>query len=237
MRTTVLILALLITACSSGTGPAAPPAADPGTPTASPSAQQPSPRDVIATIDLRERIPPTALVDGWEVSSCDSGEAPLICIFHDGQRIGTIEWMQRPLGSETGLAADLARMPAGEALAANLDRAGFYESTERDRRDNCDGRDVEWERPSDATVGGTPGMSYGYTVRDHDGSPQDVVVSYQAVNADRSLFIVVVEGLGPRTCIPSEGIALTPDQLAAFRPVLDELVANVRLPAPESPGT
>lgn len=148
-----------------------------------------------------------------------------------------IEWLQRPLDADPALVEDLRTMPVGDALATNLERAGFYASTERDRHDNCDGRRVEWERPTDATVGGVPGMVYGYTVRDHDGSPQDVVVSYQTVIEDRSLFIIVVEGLGPRTCIPTEGTALTPDQLEAFRPTLDQLVANLRPPAPEVAGT
>lgn len=183
-------------------------------------------------IDLRQRVPQTPVGDGWEVSSCDDGDAPLICVFLDGRRVGTIEWNQRPVDLEPGLAGDLDRMPVAEALAANLERAGFYEATERDRRDNCEGRTVQWALPAAATVGGSPGMVFGYTVPDHDGSPQDVIVSYQTINADRSLFIVVVEGLGPRTCIPTEGEAFTPERLARFRPVLDAVVANLRLPDP-----
>lgn len=243
MRTTLVsvtaAVCVTLAACGS-TGSVAPPVAEPTglpapvTPSDAPASDPPA---AVPTIDLRERVPETVLGDGWEVSSCDPGDAPLLCVFHDGERVGTIEWLQRPLAAEPGLVADLQTMSPGRALAANLDRVGLYEQTERDRRDNCDGRVVEWERPTDATVGGTPGMVYGYTVRDQDGSPQDVIVSYHAVNGSGSLFVVLIEGLGPRTCIPTEGIALSPDQLATFRPTLDELIANLRLPAPESHAT
>lgn len=229
----MLILALGLTACSAATAPPAPPTVQPTAPTAQPSAGEPTPEDGLPTLDLGGRVPPTGLGDGWEVSSCDPGDAPLVCIFRGGQHVGMIEWLQRPLDADPALVADLRTMPVGDALATNLERSGFYASTERDRHDNCDGRGVEWELPTDATVGGAPGMVYGYTVRDHDGSPQDVVVSYQTVIGDRALFIIVVEGLGPRTCIPTEGTALTPDQLEAFRPTLAQLVANLRPPAPE----
>lgn len=241
MRAIVVALTAVVSlvgAACGGAASVAPPAAEPtSTVTPTPSEVPASEPPVeVASLDLRGRVPPTTLDGGWSVSSCDPGDAPLICVFRDGEHVGMIEWLQRPLEAERELVADLQAMPVREALAANLERAGFYASTERDRRDNCDGRGVEWQRPTDATVGGAAGMVYGYTVRDHDGSRQDVIVSYQGVNDGRSLFIVVVEGLGARTCIPTEGTALTPDQLDAFRPMLDELVANLRLPAPESTG-
>ncbi len=229
-----VVVSISLAACGGAVSGAPPTAEPPGTTAPTPVPASPPPIEV-ASIDLRGRVPPTTLDGGWEVSSCDPGDAPLICILRDGQHVGTIEWLQRPLDADPELVADLQTLPVGDALAANLERSGFYASTERDRRDNCDGRGVAWQRPTDATVGGTAGMAYGYTVRDHDGSRQDVIVSYQAVNG-RSLFIVVVEGLGVRTCIPTEGIALTPDQLDAFRPTLDGLVANLRLPAPEATG-
>lgn len=232
MRLVSAALSLMVAAACSG-GPGAPPAGQPSA-SPTPSVALPSPDRIEApSVDLADRVPATDLRGGWSVESCDPGDAPLLCLFRDGERVGTIEWSQRALDLEPGLAEDLDRMPPAEALAANLERAAFFEETEADRRDNCEGRSVEWQAPAAATVASTEGMSFAYTVPDETGTPQDVVVSYQVVNADRALFILVVEGLGPRTCIPSEGEVLTPDELAAFRPVLDALVANLRLPAPE----
>ena len=233
MRLVALALSLTVaTGCSNA--PSAPPAGQPS-PSPTPSIAQPSPdQPETPSVDLAGRVPATDLREGWSVESCDPGDAPLLCLFRDGERVGTIEWSQRPLDLEPGLAEDLDRMPPADALAANLERAGFFEATETDRRDNCEGRTVEWQRPVAATVADAEGMAFAYTVPDEAGTPQDVVVSYQVVNADRALFILVVEGLGPRTCIPSEGEVLTPDELAAFHPVLDDLVANLRLPAPEA---
>ena len=232
MRVVSLGLSLIVaTACSSA--PSAPPAGQPS-PTPTASIAQPSPEPAgVPSVDLAGRVPTTDLREGWSVESCDPGDAPLLCLFRGGDRVGTIEWSQRPLDLEPGLAEDLDRMPPADALAANLERAGFFESTEADRRDNCEGRSVEWQRPAAATVANAEGMSFAFTVPDETGTPQDVVVSYQVVNAERALFILVVEGLGPRTCIPSEGEVLAPQELAAFRPVLDAFVANLRLPAPE----
>jgi hypothetical protein len=173
-----------------------------------------APADEIPDVSDPEGDPDPSLT--WTVEDCE-GDAPILCVMDGDRVVGTVEYLQFPAEGETDLRA----------------RAADYYDTFEEDRGHAYGDDHTFTafEPRDVTVGGQPGLRYGFTVTASDGLVAERHVIYATVRGD-SIHVVGASGYDMGT----EFFDFVPTELQLFEPRLDALVAERPLPADEDFG-
>lgn len=166
--------------------------------------------------------PSVDLGDGWSAKHCE-GDAPVICVFRNGEAAGLVELATFPVDSFDlpGFQDAVADDDVEEALT--ILAADFVSVFEVDRTDAC-GTDYELEgtTPEPATVLGRAGMRYGYVGTD-GGRLVERQVNHGTIIGDE-VVLVNASAYAPDGCVPPEG-EFDPDTLEEFTPRLRALVA------------
>ena len=216
------LLAVTLAACT----PAAEP---PGTthapePTA-PSTTVPDPDPDVDTPILywNDSSRTTNLGRGFTASACP-GDAPLLCVFKDGEQVGYLEALAFPIASFPSLDPD-ADTDTNLALFAD----GFFDDMAADRATGC-GDEYMFERidPERIVLGKTPGIVFGFAGTMPNGDPSEYNLQYATIVGDTILTIVAAAY--------DEGGCPGRDELSAFRSAdLIELRPHLEPALHESP--
>jgi hypothetical protein len=169
---------------------------------------------------------PVDLPEGWQAARCE-GDAPLLCTAEAGI----------PQGAVAHLAVALAGSELGDELAAGIAvRTALIREVRRvhaavaeDRESTCPGTTYIPDPTVGATVGGLPGVRYGFTLL-ADGRAVERTIGAMAVRdpgGDPVLDVVSAEQLAEGSCIGAEGTQpFTDAGLDRFAPILLQLVAR-----------
>ena len=176
----------------------------------------------VSPVDWSDATTVVELVDGWTVARCE-GEAPILCVERDGEIAGLVEAISHPV-DEVGESVD-----PSESLQVLAD--GFVESMTADRAVGC-GPDyvVEPLPVEDVSVGGLPGVRFGYSGLLADGTLSELVVHHATIDGDRAVVLAApayaADGCPGRDELPS----FHPADLASLVPELGAIVAVSPLP-------
>jgi hypothetical protein len=178
-----------------------------------------------AIVDWVNDDRPATFPGGWTVRSME-GDAPILAVERAGQVVGAVEASAYPLSS-IDAGGDL------DAIARDL-----YETSRADRRQGC-GYEITAAPVEDATVGGQPGVTYGFS-GPADSSPTERIISYATVAGDH-VIIIVASAHNTDGCIGTEDVVFDTATLAEFEPLLKRIVADTPLPleilSPSPSGT
>lgn len=177
---------------------------------------RPSPLPIaIDWANLVELDPVT--VEDVVLKDCE-GDAPLLCVERDGNRLGSIELGLFPRDPET----DPQTL---EALAK--DHRSTFAS---DRREGCpSGYSVRSDATKRLPVAGLDGIRTGFTVLDADGKLVEHNITYFAIDGDR-LVTLGVEGLAAEgSCLELLG-GFDAETVGELLPIFDRVAMGSVLP-------
>lgn len=223
----LLALTILITACGGGavgdettttTQPVTTTVPETTTTTTTPPAGD-------AVIDWDDPAMTFTLSDGWSVAHCE-GEAPFLCVSKDGEVVGVIErFIADPYTYEVydPAAADETNL---RAIAAE-----FIQTFQTDRASGCGSEYVlEPIEPAVISLGGNPGLVYGFTGTLADGTPSEHNLQFATLSHGRLIFLVAA-GYDEGGCLGKDDtISFDSATLDAFRPHLAALLEASPLP-------
>lgn len=176
----------------------------------------------VPPVDWSDAATVVELGGGWTVARCQ-GDAPLLCFERDGEVAGLVEAISHPV-DEVGESLD-----PSESLQVLAD--GFVESMAADRAVGC-GPDyvVEPLPVEDVSVGGLPGLRFGYSGLLADGTLSELVVHHATIDGDRVVVLAApayaADGCPGRDELPS----FHPADLASLVPELGAVLAVSPLP-------
>ena len=116
--------------------------------------------------------------------------------------------------------------------AVEADAEELYRITEEDRQLTCgDDYRLEPHPFRDLTVGGVAGHRFGYTLRDPQGAPTEIIVLHVAFDAGRQI-VVSTAFSDPQGCPGEDPVRdeLPTSAYPAVEPYLDQLAAESTLP-------
>jgi hypothetical protein len=171
------------------------------------------------------RVAEVTLDNGWVIDGC-GGDAPFRCIREGGETIGAIELIDFPADPDLLEAVENGTIEAW--FEARID--GNHEFFAEDRAAGC-GADYEYRAAETRhlTIAGAPAASYGFS-GSQGGREIERHRDYLVVH-EGSLWILKTPASDPQGCLASEFPELTPEQLAAFEPLLDRLARGMVLPS------
>lgn len=202
MRHRLLVLAVLLAACGGG----------------APSTTSTLPPAGPITVDW------TALEDvelggGWALDACGG---PLACVTRDGTWVGNLDWFSAPTAG-----FDILEGVADPDEAERLIAADFLASFADDRAAGCPDWEFRRSEPRSAMVGGTDGLTYGFSLWKDGREAERTIV--HAVVLDGTVQVLTITGADPvRACLGYEGAALPLVDLDAFTPLLARVAAGSR---------
>lgn len=146
----------------------------------------------------------TELGNGFTASACP-GDAPLLCVFKDGEQVGYLEALAFPIESFPDLDPD---GDTDTTLARFAD--GFFDDMAADRATGC-GTDYVFERidPEPIVLGNTPGIVFGFAGSMPNGDPSEYNLQYATIVGDTILTTVAAAY--------DEGGCPGRDELSGFR--------------------
>ncbi|GAX34806.1 hypothetical protein [Nodularia sp. NIES-3585] len=182
----------------------------------------------------------TLVPNGWEIAPCE-GNAPLLCIFSQGELLGTVEIGIYPLKDNPNFQKNLA--DAGIPLDTQVD----YQSAEyqnklftalkgwvgdlnanfvKDRQDTYQNKIVFSAYPTQkASVGQLQGISYGFVGIKPDGGVQEQHITHAAFDGQAMYVITTAFDPGSIT-----GKFDELENLAIFQPYLSAIASDLNLP-------
>ena len=169
-----------------------------------------------------------ALDGGWVIAPCESGP-PLFCARLNGETEATIS-----LGSAPAASYDTIRgaLEAGKAPldALRAEAAEFVSIFQKDRPVGCGaGYQVEGFGPDAATVGGKPGIVYGFDGH-QEGRHVERALQFMALDG-ADVHLISVNAIDDGTCMDDRELAeFTVAELAALEPTLAKVFAASTLP-------
>ena len=169
-----------------------------------------------------------ALADGWTISPCESGP-PLFCARLNGETEATISLRTAPAASYDTIrgALDAGRAPL-DALRAEA--AEFVSIFEKDRPVGC-GADyrVEGFGPDAATVGGKPGIVYGFD--GHQGGRHvERALQFMAFDGP-DVHLISINAIDDGTCMDDRELSeFTIAEINELEPTLAKVFAASTLP-------
>ena len=169
-----------------------------------------------------------ALEAGWVISPCESGP-PLFCARLNGETEATLSLRSAPAASYDTIrgALDAGRLPL-DALRAEA--AEFVSIFEKDRPVGC-GADyiVKGFGPDPATVGGKPGIVYGFDGH-QAGRHVERALQFMALDGPE-VHLISVNAIDDGTCMDDRELAeFTIAELTALQPTLAKVFAASTLP-------
>ncbi|MCI0394911.1 MAG: hypothetical protein L0332_05565 [Chloroflexi bacterium] len=212
--------------------PSPPPPVSPSSPAGPETAPAPSGNP------FHTLLGPATLPEEWAVEPCP-GDAPFLCVARNGQNVGYVELLSLPLADQTDFQAILeahgltpgARPEAGDTYAASARAAladlaaNYLASVEADRQQTYPPGARFIPSPMEPVrVGVLPGLSFGFTSVGADEAILERYVNYAAFDEDTLYW------LGAQYDPQNVTTFTTDDDLLAFVPYLQGIVAALRLP-------
>ncbi|MEX0868766.1 MAG: hypothetical protein WD011_03760 [Nitriliruptoraceae bacterium] len=161
------------------------------------------------------------LPNGWQVAGCD-GDAPLLCVTDADRHVGTVEIDRWPVD---------ARESAPAALRTHVDE--FLAGMRADRALGCPDATFTATEVRDITFASRPGLRAGFRL-ERDGVEIERHVLFWMDDTD-GRWVVTAGAYADDACMERLG-EFTPQDLAAFEPHLEAIVAQSPLPALDEPG-
>lgn len=216
----VALSAILLGACSDDPT-ASPVATTTTTPTETPSGVE---------VDWTARTVSGVADAEVTVDFCE-GEAPFLCFTgDDGEHLGVVELAHYPTAGYDVIEEAVAggdESAALEALAADL-----VADMTADRAEGCgDAYEVVPDEPVPAVVAGEDGARYGFRGVVDGATVEHVVI--HALIEDGTVWVLNASGYDDGGCLPREGEFDVAGVQSAL-PLIGELVAGSKLPAPSS---
>jgi hypothetical protein len=183
----------------------------------------------------------TASPKDWQVAPCD-GNAPLLCISANGERVGTVEMLIYPLEKQPNFQKMLTQ--AGIDPSKKIDYQNpqyqtqllsalnawvneYYAGLEKDRQGSYGGNITFSTYPSQKVqIGKLPGLRYGFVGLKRQGGVQEQHLGY--VTFDGKALYVMTAAFDPGS---QTGKFNKLENLAVFEPYLDAIASNLRLPS------
>lgn len=163
----------------------------------------------------------TSAPEGWQVTPCEN--PTLLCVYENNEILGTVILFSQPVASSE-FEAMLAESQGEPIAALRSWIESQYNSIEGDRTSNDNTISFAAETPEEVTVGGLPGLRYGYTTTHANGVLIDQVYGYVAT--DGTALYAIVTGVISR----SPAGSFSSNELAQqFAPHLAEIVAGLKL--------
>ncbi|PMB38939.1 hypothetical protein CEN40_24790 [Fischerella thermalis CCMEE 5205] len=177
----------------------------------------------------------------WQVAPCD-GNAPLLCISANGERVGTVEMLIYPLEKQPNFQKMLTQVGIDPSQkidyqnpqyqtqllsALNAWVNEYYAGLEKDRQGSYGDRITFSSYPSQQVqVGKLPGLRYGFVGLKRQGGVQEQHLGY--VTFDGKALYVMATAFDPAS---QTGKFDKIENLAVFEPYLDAIAFNLRLPS------
>ena len=213
-------------------------AAEPAKPNAGEPTKPALPSNLRA-VNLWTRVLGTAkLPEPWRAAPCDS-KAPLLCVYHQGTFVGTIEMGTYLLGSRADLKKKLseAGIPATANAADSKYRdqlemslkawvADYYAFFKKDRG-SVYGNKITFtaQPPVRVTIGKLTGLRYGFVGVKQDSKIHEKRVGYVAFDG-ATLYIITTAF----DAMSEIGKFKALDDFQRVEPYLNKLVAGLQLP-------
>ncbi len=167
------------------------------------------------------------LNDIWTAHPCP-GDAPVLCLDRRGDLGGTVEFVAFPLGSLKNLQRMVDRGEADSILNAFV--ADHFESAVAERAETCGRRyRLTQHDPVRVELAGRKAVRYGFTGTRGNGEVAETTVGYAAI-AREHLVLAVATAHDERSCVRSDDVVFTSKRLRNVVPLLDELLADIRIP-------
>jgi hypothetical protein len=159
------------------------------------------------------------LGNGWALDACGG---PLACVTRNGTWLGNLDWFSAQVSDFDFLAG-----VADPAEAARLVAADYLDSFAADRAVGCPGWEFRPAEPRPAAVGGTGGLTYGFSLWKEGREAERTIV--HSVVLDGRVQVLTITGADPEAaCLGYEGAALPLADLDAFSPLLERIAAGSR---------
>lgn len=178
-----------------------------------------------AVIDWDDPAMTVTLADGWTVAHCE-GEAPFLCVSKDGEVVGLVErFIADPNTYEVYDPA------ADDETNLRAIAAEFVQAFQTDRASGCgSGYVLEAFEPAVVSIGGNPGLVYGFTGTLADGTPSEHNLQFATLSHGRLIFLVAA-GYDEGGCLGKDDtISFDSATLEALRPHLEALLEASPLP-------
>ncbi len=199
--------ALVLLACG---GTQTPTTAAPTTSNPAPTTSAPSP------VDWSEDFS-ADLGNGYTLTRCEEGDAPIVCVNLDDGPVGIIEYLILDVATLTFLDGVEDPIESIRLLADD-----FLENFEMDRTSTCPHLAFVSLEQEPAVVGGVGGLSFGFSETDGDVEVErNVLIAARSGEVVRLVNIAAVEA---GACVSNEGQFLTPGQLID---IIDPLAAAI----------
>jgi hypothetical protein len=202
----------------------------------------------VPPVDLTNPFPkilgPTPAPDGWRVEPC-TGDGPFLCVLEGAQNVGFVHLSSYPLETMTDFqvmlsaagvdAASFNYKDPGDAARARQALTAFvenYHSTIMQDRQATFGDTKTYKRleTEEINVGELPGLRYGFTLLNQDGSIHERWLSFSTFDGE-GLFTIVA------SYYPDPELSFRSDEdLLHFEPFLVDIIKGLRLPHPEVRG-
>ncbi len=182
----------------------------------------------------------TTAPTGWQVATCD-GNAPLLCVSANGQRLGTVEMNVYPLEKQPNFQKMLAQAgiePSNKidyqnpkyqtqlSTALNAWVNDYYATLSKDRQATYGDRISFAAHPAQKIqLGKLQGLNYGFTGIIRQGGIQEQHLGYVAF--DGKALYVITTAFDPAS---ETGKFEKLENLTIFKPYLDAIAQDLRLP-------
>ncbi|PSB33420.1 hypothetical protein [Stenomitos frigidus] len=193
----------------------------------------------LRTVNLWMRVLGTAkLPEPWRAAPCDT-KAPLLCVYHQGTFVGTLEMGTYLVGSRADLRKKLteAGVPAKANAAdpkyrSQLEKAlkawvaDYYAFFKQDR-ESVYGKQITFttQIPSRVPIGKLMGLRYGFAGVKQDSNIHEKRLGYVAFDGT-TLYIITTAF----DTMSETGKFKTLEDFQRFEPYLTKLVAGLQLP-------
>lgn len=158
--------------------------------------------------------------DGYALGPCSGDADEIACISKDGSVIGSAEHLALP--ADTFDLLDGVDDPA-ESIA--LIAADYVATFTSDRQSTCPNLEFVALATTSSSVGGRPGIRYGFEEVDGDRVVEKNVV--YGVRQDETIHLFTFTAIADGACISNEGELADPEVLDLLLSGLDRVMAVV----------
>jgi hypothetical protein len=177
--------------------------------------------DVAPELDWSALPSEPVLHEGWTFGSC-GGTAPILCVGGPGGD-GTVELLRYEV-DDVDAVHDALDDGAADVDALDAFADAYVGSFVASRPQECPGTSVVADEAVPRTVGGRPGLRYGFQVVDESGAVVERSVQWATIDG-ADLLVVAAGAIDPeRACFEPIG-EFSPGVLDAALPSLDDVVA------------
>ena len=177
--------------------------------------------DVAPVLDWRTLPDEPVQHEGWTFGSC-GGTAPIVCVA-GASGDGTVELLEYEV-DDVEVVAETLDETGDEQAALEAFSEEYVATFSLSRPQECPGTSVVADVPEALVVGGSPGLRYGFQVRDESGAVVERSVQWATIDGG-ALLVAAAGAIDPaRACLEPIG-EFTPATLEAALPAIDDVIA------------